>query len=89
MVPTRRNHSHKVFISHSSKDTWVALQIGKYITSFDVKTFLDEGDIISGWRNIRAGSRLDVFYRRLFSFKALSVLNLIGLLALFGPIQFD
>lgn len=40
--------SYKVFISHSSKDTWVASQIENHINNCDVKTFLDEGCIDIG-----------------------------------------
>ncbi|UCH97703.1 MAG: toll/interleukin-1 receptor domain-containing protein [Candidatus Aminicenantes bacterium] len=39
---------YKVFISHSSKDTWVARQIAKYIENLGADAFLDEADIDYG-----------------------------------------
>jgi hypothetical protein len=39
---------YKVFISHSSKDTWVARQIAKHIDNLGASTFLDEADIDYG-----------------------------------------
>jgi TIR domain-containing protein len=38
----------KVFISHSSKDTWVATQIAHHIREAGADTFLDEADIEHG-----------------------------------------
>ncbi len=38
----------KVFISHSSIDTWVARQIASHIESYGISTFLDEADIAHG-----------------------------------------
>lgn len=37
-----------VFISHSSRDTWVARQIGREVTACGAKPFLDEADIDAG-----------------------------------------
>ncbi len=39
---------YKVFISHSSIDTWVAKQIARYINDFGAATFLDVEDIDHG-----------------------------------------
>lgn len=39
---------YKVFISHSSTDTWVARQIAKHIEELGASTFLDEADIEYG-----------------------------------------
>ena len=39
---------YKVFISHSSKDTWVAKQIQAHLKKLGVQTFLDEGHIEYG-----------------------------------------
>ncbi|MFM9068279.1 MAG: toll/interleukin-1 receptor domain-containing protein [Planctomycetota bacterium] len=38
----------KVFISHSSKDTWVAKQIAWHVSACGANTFLDESDIEYG-----------------------------------------
>jgi hypothetical protein len=38
----------KVFISHSSKDTWVAIQIANHVRKAGADTFLDENDIEHG-----------------------------------------
>ena len=38
----------KVFISHSSSDTWVATQIAKHVRTTGASTFLDEADIEHG-----------------------------------------
>jgi TIR domain len=38
----------RVFISHSSKDTWVATQIASQVRSTGAETFLDEADIEHG-----------------------------------------
>lgn len=38
----------KVFISHSSRDKWIARRISQDLNSFGVETFLDEKDIESG-----------------------------------------
>jgi hypothetical protein len=38
----------KVFISHSSKDTWVATQIASHVRGTGAETFLDEADIEHG-----------------------------------------
>lgn len=40
--------SHLVFISHSSRDTWVAKQIAHGIEECGAKAFLDEADIHLG-----------------------------------------
>jgi hypothetical protein len=37
-----------VFLSHSSRDTWVAKQIAREITACGAKPFLDEADIETG-----------------------------------------
>jgi hypothetical protein len=37
--------AYKVFISHSSIDTWVARQLARYIEDLGASTFLDEADI--------------------------------------------
>ena len=38
----------KVFISHSSKDTWIAKQIAIHVGACGAATFLDESDIAYG-----------------------------------------
>lgn len=38
----------KVFVSHSSVDTWVARQIAAHIRAAGAETFLDEADIQAG-----------------------------------------
>ena len=38
----------KVFISHSSIDTWVAIQIAAHVRKIGADTFLDEADIEHG-----------------------------------------
>ncbi len=38
----------KVFISHSSKDTWVAKQIAREVSLCGAKPFLDEADVEVG-----------------------------------------
>jgi len=43
-VPTE----YRVFISHSSRDTWVARQLASIIRDFGATTFLDEADIEYG-----------------------------------------
>jgi hypothetical protein len=40
--------AYKVFISHSSIDTWVARQLARYIEEAGAATFLDEADIEYG-----------------------------------------
>jgi hypothetical protein len=40
--------AYKVFISHSSIDTWVARQLARYIEDAGAVTFLDEADIEYG-----------------------------------------
>ncbi|HZE63680.1 MAG TPA: toll/interleukin-1 receptor domain-containing protein [Pyrinomonadaceae bacterium] len=48
-VPLSRAQPYLVFISHSTKDRWIAKQIAKLLEeSGDVKTFLDERDIKVG-----------------------------------------
>lgn len=42
------NSEYKVFISHSSQDTWVAGQIAKSIKEVGGATFLDEANIPKG-----------------------------------------
>ena len=39
---------YKIFISHSSIDTWVARQLARYIEDLGASTFLDEADIEYG-----------------------------------------
>jgi hypothetical protein len=39
---------YQVFISHSSRDTWVARQLAGLIRGFGAATFLDEADIEYG-----------------------------------------
>jgi len=39
---------HKVFISHSATDTWIAQQIARYIEELGASTFLDEADVEYG-----------------------------------------
>ena len=39
---------YQVFISHSSRDTWVARQLSGIIQGFGATTFLDEADIEYG-----------------------------------------
>lgn len=38
----------RVFVSHSSIDTWVARQLALHIRTTGAETFLDEGDIQAG-----------------------------------------
>jgi hypothetical protein len=38
----------RVFISHSSKDTWVAMQIATHVRRTGAGTFLDEADVEHG-----------------------------------------
>jgi hypothetical protein len=49
---TRKNRrtvrKRLVFLSHSSRDTWVAKQIAREITACGAKPFLDEADIETG-----------------------------------------
>lgn len=40
--------SYKVFISHSSRDTWVVEQIERHVRDCGAETFLDERDIHVG-----------------------------------------
>lgn len=42
------SNSLQVFISHSSKDTWVARQIADRISACGAGTFLDEADVAYG-----------------------------------------
>jgi hypothetical protein len=44
----RRKASRLVFISHSTRDTWVAKQIAEHVTRCGAKPFLDEADIEVG-----------------------------------------
>ena len=39
---------YRVFISHSSEDTWVAKQLARHIHNLGGETFLDEADIEYG-----------------------------------------
>lgn len=39
---------YQVFISHSSRDTWVARQIARYIEACGASAFLDEADVDYG-----------------------------------------
>src|SRR2546422_123765 len=38
----------RIFISHSSKDTWVARQLARYVEQCGASTFLDEADVEYG-----------------------------------------
>jgi hypothetical protein len=38
----------RVFISHSSEDTWVAMQIATHVRKTGAGTFLDEADVEHG-----------------------------------------
>lgn len=40
--------AHRVFVSHSGEDTWVAKQIAKEIESLGAESFLDEAQIAIG-----------------------------------------
>lgn len=40
--------THKVFISHSSRDTWVARQLAAHVEECGASYFLDEDDIEHG-----------------------------------------
>jgi hypothetical protein len=42
------SRDYRVFISHSSVDTWVARQIARHIEGCGASTFLDEADIEYG-----------------------------------------
>ncbi len=42
------SEDYLVFISHSSKDRWIARQMARLIEERDIKTFLDEKDIQGG-----------------------------------------
>src|SRR5205085_1348990 len=41
-------NDHRVFVSHSSRDTWVARQIAEHISRSGAAVFLDEADIEHG-----------------------------------------
>jgi TIR domain-containing protein len=45
---TDASQAYRVFISHSSIDTWVARQIARYIIECGASTFLDEADVEYG-----------------------------------------
>lgn len=47
-MTTTANHHNKVFISHSSADTWVARQIAKNVELCGASAFLDEADMEHG-----------------------------------------
>ena len=46
--PLQIKTAHSVFISHSSKDTWVAKQIAAHIIRAGAQAFLDEADMEHG-----------------------------------------
>lgn len=39
---------HRVFVSHSSRDTWIARQIADHISRCGASVFLDEADVEHG-----------------------------------------
>jgi len=41
-------NAHKVFVSHSSRDTWIARQIADHIERTGAAVFLDEADVEHG-----------------------------------------
>jgi hypothetical protein len=45
---SRSKRQHRVFVSHSGDDTWVATQIAKLIEERGASTFLDRRDIAAG-----------------------------------------
>jgi hypothetical protein len=45
---SKRKKKRLVFLSHSSRDTWVAKQIAREITACGAVPFLDEADIETG-----------------------------------------
>lgn len=47
-TPPERQRGLKIFISHSGRDTWVALRIAEKIREHGGRTFLDESDIAIG-----------------------------------------
>jgi hypothetical protein len=47
-MPRSTKEKRLVFVSHSSKDTWVAKQIAREISGCGAKPFLDEADIDIG-----------------------------------------
>ena len=47
-TPETSSSRRLVFISHSSRDTWVARQISLHIQSLGADTFLDEADVQAG-----------------------------------------
>src|SRR6476660_1151108 len=48
LSPARGTLAHRVFISHSSRDTWVAKQIAGHIVQAGAEAFLDEADVEHG-----------------------------------------
>lgn len=48
MPKNRKTSPRLVFISHSSRDTWVAKQIAREVAASGAKPFLDEADIDTG-----------------------------------------
>ena len=47
-MPRRRRASHKVFISHSGPDTWVAKQLAQAVRRCGATPFLDDAQVQSG-----------------------------------------
>lgn len=47
-MPRVAKSKRLVFLSHSSKDTWVAKQVAREISSCGATPFLDEADIDAG-----------------------------------------
>jgi hypothetical protein len=47
-MPSAAKRNRLVFLSHSSKDTWVAKQIAREISGCGATPFLDEADIDTG-----------------------------------------
>lgn len=48
LQPAADSAHHRVFISHSSRDTWVAKQIADHIVRAGAEVFLDEADMEHG-----------------------------------------
>jgi hypothetical protein len=48
MVRRKKTPKRLVFVSHSSRDTWVAQQIAREMTACGAEPFLDEADIETG-----------------------------------------
>jgi hypothetical protein len=52
---------HVVFVSHSSNDTWIALQIGQYIIKAGAKVYLDEMHV---QKSVELDSQLTALLKR-------------------------